>query len=685
MKKQYLLFLLLLVLPASLLNAQALYVDATATGANDGSSWTNAYKSLASALNAANANPAITQVQVAQGNYYPTGDNAGTGRNAAFRITRNNLQLLGGYPSGGGVRNALTNITTLNGDIGTAGNNSDNSYHVVLVTNITGGVSTVLVDGFTIQNGNASDSYTGATGRGGGIYLSQNESHTVTINNCILTSNFAGLGGGIYMEGAAGADMPTSNASLVSNCLFQNNTAYIYGGGASSRNCAPSFVACTFNNNQTLANTIGAAGGGAIENRNCTPSYINCIIMNNTASDGNGGGLYTRHSKVRISGCLFENNRALEGSRSNGDGGAIFDADYDASQYGPYPSQNTIIHTKFIRNKAAGDGGAMYNLFSNATASNCLFLKDTAAHGSAVNMEANSGAGIVITNSTVYGNYSPGAAGGVLSMFGSGSFLRIHNSIVWNNNTGIVAEPAAGMPYSYSLVQGQSNTGNGNLSPAGIPDDGSTIFGNIAADDYSLAINSPVIDRGANGLYDAATFGNNDLAGNPRFMGTAIDMGTYEQVDAAMPVHFGALSAVMQKDQLTVNWTTQTETNNDHFDIEASTDGARFKKLATVLSKTPNGNSSIALEYSFSIHDAMTTVLFGGIAGVFLLCLGFEGHKRRTKGVPGLFIAVAVLTYSCSKNEPLQDANHTRIYLRIAQVDKDGKKEYSKAIQVVRE
>src|SRR5262245_5866691 len=48
-------------------SAQFIHVDSRATGANNGSSWTDAYQSLATALNAAGNGPAI--VIVARGTY----------------------------------------------------------------------------------------------------------------------------------------------------------------------------------------------------------------------------------------------------------------------------------------------------------------------------------------------------------------------------------------------------------------------------------------------------------------------------------------------------------------------------------------------------------------------------------------------------------------------------------------
>ncbi|NCO34845.1 MAG: hypothetical protein GW893_13415, partial [Armatimonadetes bacterium] len=99
------------------------YVDASATGANNGSSWADAFTTLQSALTAATDGDTI---HVAQGTYKPT---TGTDRMAFFKLD-DGRTLLGGYPNGGGTRDPAVNETILSGDIGAAGS-SDNSYHVV--------------------------------------------------------------------------------------------------------------------------------------------------------------------------------------------------------------------------------------------------------------------------------------------------------------------------------------------------------------------------------------------------------------------------------------------------------------------------------------------------------------------------------------------------------------------------
>ncbi|MES2767485.1 MAG: hypothetical protein V4642_16545 [Bacteroidota bacterium] len=142
--------------------AGRVYVKSSATGAIEGSTWTDAYTDLATAISRIDAG----EVWVTAGTYKPT---ATTDRTLSF-TAKNNVALLGGFAgneSAASARNATSNVTTLSGEIGAAGT-SDNSYHIVSGTGLD---ATAIVDGFTITAGNCDGSSVSNYDRGAGLYL----------------------------------------------------------------------------------------------------------------------------------------------------------------------------------------------------------------------------------------------------------------------------------------------------------------------------------------------------------------------------------------------------------------------------------------------------------------------------------------------------------------------------------
>lgn len=202
------------------------YVDVDADGANDGSSWEDAFKHLQDALSVASLND---EIRVAEGAYRPDEDTlhpGGTGdRTATFKL-KSVVALKGGYAGCGepdpDARDIELYETILSGDLnGDDGpdfaNNGENSYHVVIGswTN-----STAVLDGFTITAGNANG--TNSESQGGGMY---NESGSPTVTDCKFSGNSAGWGGGGMFNG--------DSSPTVINCTFSGNSAD-YGGGIHS-------------------------------------------------------------------------------------------------------------------------------------------------------------------------------------------------------------------------------------------------------------------------------------------------------------------------------------------------------------------------------------------------------------------------------------------------------------------
>jgi hypothetical protein len=250
-----------------------LYVDIDATGSNTGKDWTNAITDLQLALCLAENLTTVQEVWVAEGTYHPTNT---ADRTISFNLI-DNVNIYGGFTgteSNLAQRDWTAHATILSGDIGVAGDNLDNSYHVVASNDVNGGL-----DGFIITGGHAEDD---KQSLGGGVHLSRG---TPTLTNCkIINNNAETLGGGVYTEIAC-------QPSIV-NCLFSGNSAdkgggiYIPIGGV-----VCTLINCTFSGNS--ATDIGGAVGNAPDPPPMmgapSDTYVyNCILWENTDSTGNG-------------------------------------------------------------------------------------------------------------------------------------------------------------------------------------------------------------------------------------------------------------------------------------------------------------------------------------------------------------------------------------------------------------
>ncbi len=133
------------------------YVDASAASGGNGASWACAFQNLQDAINAASSGH---EIWVKAGTYFPTKEPDGTTdtpRNFTF-LLKNGVAIYGGFAgteTARSQRNRVSNVTKLSGDVGTVGDNSDNCYHVVVSVS---DANTTVLDGFTVEKGNATTS-----------------------------------------------------------------------------------------------------------------------------------------------------------------------------------------------------------------------------------------------------------------------------------------------------------------------------------------------------------------------------------------------------------------------------------------------------------------------------------------------------------------------------------------------
>lgn len=290
------------------------YVDARATGANDGASWTNAFVHLQDALAAATHG---CEIRVAMGVYRPDqGVNCDPGNlTSAFHL-KSGVVLKGGYAGAGGAnphdRNVVTYETILSGDLAAndivpiypyymvdGANRSDNSYHVVVAAGVD---STAVLDGFTITGGHAFGSQMpDMLSCGGGIY---NDGSSPIIRHCLITGNAVGhYGAGIYSR---------SYCTLaLTDCVIADNWSQWWGGGLFNEGSDIRMERCLISGNGTRYQ------GAGIHNRtNGDLILSNCIISGNLVADpawGRGGALYCFLATAWLNHCTLTGNTAALG------------------------------------------------------------------------------------------------------------------------------------------------------------------------------------------------------------------------------------------------------------------------------------------------------------------------------------------------------------------------------------
>lgn len=150
---------------------------------------------------------------------------------------------------------------------------------------------------------------------------------------------------------------------------------------------------------------------------------------------------------------------------------------------------------------------------------------------------------------------------------------------------------------------------------------------------------------------------------------------------AVLPVFFNAVSAKIINGQLVINWSTGSESNNDHFEIEVSKDGTSFTSIGSVKSQAPNGNSREVINYKFEMD------LQGGVAALGIgalafgaLALGFS-RKRKLLMVLLMVTGSTLFFIGCKRDVAGLD-NDGSIQVRVVQVDIDGSRTPSKIVQV---
>lgn len=297
------------------------YVDENATGRNNGSSWSDAFVHLQTALAAATDGG---EIRVAKGVYRP---NQGAGYSdwnpyATFYLGKG-IILKGGYAgsrsSNPNYRDVVVYETVLSGDLDQDdepltrlsdmvddSTRVDNCFHVVVTS---GADATTVLDGLTITGGHAftkesryDSSAPEVSEYGGGIY---NDRGNPIIRNCVIAGNgAASFGGGIYNRGLL--------TPMLIDCTICDNWCQWWGGGVLNESSSNiTLTACAITGNEALYR-----GAGIACRNDALMTISNCLITGNSVLEskyGQGGGLYCLGGTARLNHCTIVGNRAALG------------------------------------------------------------------------------------------------------------------------------------------------------------------------------------------------------------------------------------------------------------------------------------------------------------------------------------------------------------------------------------
>ncbi len=289
--------------------AATLFVDADlATGANDGSTWNDAFQGESGVQAALAAALSGDQIWVTGGTYKPT---AGTDRSLSFNLTTD-ISMYGGFSGGEASpveRDIAANETTLSGDLlGNDGpgftNRTDNSIHVVRISG-----NTTRLDGVTICGGNARDGVDVFDRQGGGLRF-ESTLLTFEMDRCRIVDNEADDGGGMLVMNS-----PTMR---IVNSVIANNHASARGGGIASLNLTVGVAGARFINCLISGNVGGFGGGLQVEDTSI--EFINCTVVSNQSTDFiDGGGLlgFGTVLDLKVSNCILWNNTGMGGNMND--------------------------------------------------------------------------------------------------------------------------------------------------------------------------------------------------------------------------------------------------------------------------------------------------------------------------------------------------------------------------------
>lgn len=272
-------------------------------------------------------------------------------------------------------------------------------------------------------------------------------------------------------------------------------------------------------------------------NKNTSPTIINGFSIGNGHADGSGekgGGIYIHGDNTgggifRIERCFLLNNYATQG-------GAIY-VDVEVKNVN---NSTSLVNQCVVYNNAAGERAAVEN------AGGGLYLagEATVVNSSIFNNE-NGGLrladGAKVVNSTVSRNSS----GGIDMIDDKAEGYNVANTIIWGNSTLSTQYRPKFKNSAFHEVEAGDSDGNIYVTAENRGDTNAPMFDAPSLKtsydrdfnwrqtayplwSWNVLEGSVMLSKGDQQSYDQSVYGSEDMAGNPRFNGSTIDIGAYE-------------------------------------------------------------------------------------------------------------------------------------------------------------
>jgi hypothetical protein len=513
-----------------------------------------------------------------------------------------------------GVTVSMSDLTITGGKVGNfnagAGLNNDGGTVTLTDCTITGNSALFIsdngiVNGFYNSTGgglyndygtvNLTDSTISgnyAYAGGGGL---DNKGGTTTLTECTVSGNSAHLDGGGIDNGSfgqlksGGLGWATGSVGTFTGCAISGNSSASYGSGLVNYGTA----ALT---NCTVTNGSAYRGGGTLEN-NGTETLSGCTISGNTGSGLENGDYFFRSASLDASNCTISSN-TLQGVDSlfgtstltncviSGNG----TTPAGVARGGGVDNDSTAYLTGCTITDNQSDFGAGVENDGKAELTGCTISGNSANVGAVDNedgsitltactISGNSGTGLVdseatavIVNSTISGNSTASAGGGVDNyggstatltdctisgnsgkssgglydagggFFSSPSTATLTSTIIASNTASGKASDISGTDVTgtYNLIGtggsgGLSNGTDGNI--VGVSNPLLAPLGNYGGPTQTMALlpGSPAIGAGT-----GVSLVTTDQRGAPRATSGSTDIGAFQDEGYALIVSSGS-------------------------------------------------------------------------------------------------------------------------------------------------